>query len=150
MSDISFKFDKGKNYADIQIEGGDLRLGDDLETAVCLSLFTDRRASSAEILDFQKGIIERQSRRGYWANDFRDIKQGSALWLLSRSKRQELTRSRAEAYASEALQWLKDEGIAKEISVEATLFGASGLDLQVHIIKPSGESLNYKYQFVWE
>ncbi len=150
MSDLSFKFSKTAGFADLAIENGDFKLGDDLETAVCLSLFTDARASDAEIREFQEGILERQSRRGYWANDFRDIKQGSLLWLLSRSKRLELTRSRAESYAVQALQWLKDEGIAQSVDVTATLFGASGLDLAISITKPSGETLNYKYQFAWE
>ena len=121
-----------------------------LEVACGLSLFTDRRATVAEIKEFQTGITERQSRRGFWANTFRSFSQGSGLWLLSRSKRQEITRSRAETYAIESLQWLKDDGIAQDVEVEAALSGRSGLDLQVRVLKPSGEELNYKYQYVWE
>ena len=121
-----------------------------LEVAVGLSLFTDRRASESEINEFQSGITDRQSRRGYWANTFRNIIQGSGLWLLSRSKRQEVTRSRAEAFALTSLQWLKDDGIAQDVEVQATLTGRTGLDIQVRVIKPSGEDLNFKYQFVWE
>ncbi len=150
MGELSFKFDKDKNFADIQIVGGDFLLGDDLETAIGLSLFTDRRATSAEIKEFQSGITDRQSRRGYWANTFRSIDQGSGLWLLSRSKRQEITRSRAEALALESLQWILSDDIAEAVDVVATLSGASGLDIQVRILKPSGEDLNFKYQFVWE
>ena len=137
-------------FADIKIANGDFVLGDDLETAVGLSLMTDRRATTAEIAEFQSGITDRQSRRGYWANTFRTVPQGSGLWLLSRSKHAELTRSRAEAFALESLQWLKDDNIAQEISVVATLKGKSGLDLTVRVLKPSGEDLNYAYQFVWE
>jgi phage gp46-like protein len=149
MSDISFKFDSDKGYADIQTADGDFVLGDPLETAIGLSLFTDRRATNQEIREFQTGIIERQSRRGYWANTYRDFTQGSGLWLLSRSKRQEITRSRAEAYALECLQWLKQDGVAKSVDAFVSLSGQSGLDIQIRITKPAGEELNYKYQFVW-
>lgn len=149
MSDLSFKYDKEKGFADIQTAVGDFVFGDDLETAIGLSLFTDRRASSQEIKEFQVGIIERQSRRGYWANTFRDVPQGSGLWLLYRSKKQAITRARAESYALESLQWLKQNGVAASVDVTATLTGASGLDIAVRVIKPSGEDLNYKYQFVW-
>ena len=149
MADLSFKYDSVKGFADIGIADGDFVFGDDLETAVGLSLFTDRRASNAEIKEFQSGITDRQSRHGYWANTYRDFVQGSGMWLLSRSKKQELTRSRAESYALESLQWLKDDGIAASVDVSASFIGASALDITIGITKPSGEDLNYKYQFAW-
>lgn len=149
MADLSFTYDQTKTYADISVSGGDFVLLNDLETAVGISLFTDRRATDQEIKEFQYGIIERQSRRGYWANTYRNVTQGSGLWLLDRSKRQEVVRSNAEVYAASALQWLVDEGIAASVDVSAEFFGASGLDLSVSITKPTGEDLEYKYQFVW-
>ena len=149
MSDMSFVYDSEKGFADIAIADGDFVLGDDLQTAVGLSLFTDRRATNSELVALQAGIIERQSRRGYWANAFRRYTQGSGLWLLSRAKRQEIARSRAGTYALECLQWLKQDGIAKGVDADVAFFGSSGLDIAIRITKPSGEELNFKYQFVW-
>ena len=149
MADLSFIYDKEKGFSDIGISGGDFLLGNDLETAICMSLFTDRRAKDEELAEIQTGITERQSRRGYWANAYRRFEQGSGLWLLSRAKRQEIVRVRAESDALKSLEWLKREGIAQDVAVSASFVGASGLDIKVSVSKPSGEELNYKYQFVW-
>ena len=150
MADLSFVYDADKGFADLIIQDGDFLTGNDLETAIGLSLFTDRRATDSEISDFQTGVLGRQSRRGYWANSYRDTPQGSGLWLLSRSKHVELTRSQAESFASDSLQWLVNDGIASSVDVVAALDGASGMSLSVSVAKPTGEDLNYKYQFAWD
>lgn len=97
--------------ADVAVAGADL-LGDaGLETAVLLSVFTDRRADVTDVLP-----LGETDRRGWWA-DREDRKLGSRLWLLDREKRTPATIARAQDYVSEALAWLVSDGVAKSVDV---------------------------------
>jgi phage gp46-like protein len=71
-----------------------------------ISLFTDKRANEDET-DGEK--------RGYWGDD----ELGSKLWLLDRSRKTPAILAQAEQYAGEALSWLIQDGLTKEISVTA-------------------------------
>ena len=82
MSDIGLFWDR--DSADFAIEANDLATDDGLETAVSLSLFTDRRAEDGDALP--SGDADR---RGWWGDDFPAVdgdRMGSRLWLLARSK----------------------------------------------------------------
>ena len=101
--------------ADIEIRGGDVALGHDLETAVIISLFTDKRARPDDILP---GASD--DRRGWWGDTYSEIENdplGSHLWLLHREKQTQQTLNRAREYCQDALQWLIEDGIASEINV---------------------------------
>jgi phage gp46-like protein len=149
MSDISFIFDSDKGHSDIQIVGGDFLLDDTLQTAVEISLFTDRRATTSEIQTFQRGIQERQSRRGYWANFFKEFAQGTGLWLLQREKKTQETLSRAKTFCNDSLNWMVQEGIVALVSTETSFDGAA-LVIVVSITKPDGQEAGFKYQFAWD
>ena len=97
--DIALRFDPERGYYDLAFEE-DLATDPGLETAVVLSLFTDRRALPADALPGGGN-----DRRGYWADAFSERLQGSRLWLLSREKELESVRRSAEVYAQEALAW---------------------------------------------
>jgi len=90
--------------------------GDDgLETAVILSLFTDRRAEADDVLPDGS-----DDRRGWWADAFPDVEGdriGSRLWLLFREKDMRSVVNRAREYCIEALQWMLDEGVASKVEV---------------------------------
>lgn len=120
-----------------------------LQVAVELSLFTDRRATSDEIEKFQRGAQKRTSRRGYWANSFREHVQGSGLWLIDREKRMAETIARAQSYATDALQWMTAEGVAQSVAATAE-FDGSILVLIVAIRKPDGQDVGFKYNFAWD
>lgn len=88
---------------------------DGLETAVILSLFTDRRAEDDDVLP--DGTDDR---RGWWGDAYPDIdgdRIGSRLWLLHREKDAQRAVNRAREYADEALRWLIDDGIARQVTV---------------------------------
>lgn len=102
---------------DWQTSPPQLAADDGLETAVIISLFTDRRAADDDTLPDGSG-----DRRGWWADTYPDIpgdRIGSRLWLLSREKDLRAVVHRAREYAEEALGWMVDDGIAARVEVRA-------------------------------
>jgi len=129
-------------------EHGALALDSSLETAVLLSLFTDREATEEEI-----ALAGLTQQRGWWADadSLRDPgrpRLGSKLWLLSRGKTTLETLRRAEKYAAESLRWLVDQGIAAKVAVLATRPGSGIVSLDVTIIRPN--KLLPPYKRLWE
>ncbi|MGE0487322.1 MAG: phage GP46 family protein [Gammaproteobacteria bacterium] len=89
---------------------------DGLETAVILSLFTDRRAADDDALP--DGTDDR---RGWWGDAYPDLpgdRVGSRLWLLFREKDMQAVVNRAREYVEEALAWLVEDGIARRVVVQ--------------------------------
>lgn len=132
---------------DFALESNDLQLGHDLETAVLVSLFTDRRANPDDPLPEQGA-----SRRGWWGDSFSEIsgdKIGSRLWLLEREKQTPQTLARAKEYVTEALSWLLTDGLALryEVTVEWLRQGELGIGLKIERPK---DTLNYRYQYLWQ
>lgn len=142
--DIAMKYDPGAQRFDLAMEDGDLATDEGLQTAVILSLFTDRRALEEDRLPDGTG-----DRRGYWADAYRDRPHGSRLWLLHREKEHEEVLRRAKEYAEEALDWLIEDEVADTVEVTAWTAGRDTLALQV-VIRRGGESvLDQKYDYVW-
>jgi phage gp46-like protein len=133
--------------------GGDWRLAgpsldDDegLETAVILSLFTDRLADAGD------AEVASTARRGWWADAFAEVASdriGSRLWLLAREKRTPAVLSRAELYAREALQWLVDDGVARGVSVVAEAAGEV-LALSVSITRSTKPVVQFRFESFWK
>lgn len=134
---------------------GDWRLDDtgvlasdaDLDTAVMLSLFTDRTATPDDVIPDDGSI------RGWWADTYRPYPLGSRLWLLSREKKTEITRRRAEEYTKEAMAWFIDAGIASRVDVTATWLphpDRSGvLELVVVVYPPQGAHKIWRFPLQW-
>jgi phage gp46-like protein len=119
--------------ADLVLAGADLATDDGLETAVIVSLFTDRRA---EPDDAPPGGPD--DRRGWWADAYADPsdgKIGSRLWLLAREGTGSEALGHAEEFASEALAWMVEDGVAESIAVAAEAQGEF-LALSVVINRP--------------
>lgn len=131
------------------ISHNDLIRDDGLETAVAISLFTDRRASLEDSLPDASGNL-----RGWWA----DITMGSKLWLLERSKTIDKVLSDASDYIKEALQWMIDDGVADK--VECFVIRVRGnqatsgdeLLMTINIFKPNalGTPSTFKYFYNWK
>ncbi|MCE8027551.1 phage GP46 family protein [Halomonas daqingensis] len=143
--DIAFDFLDGA--LDLALLDGDLETDDGLRTAVALSLLCDRRAEPDDIIPDGTG-----NRRGWWADAISDRdgdRWGSRLWLLDREKALPEVRSRAEAYAREALDWLLEDGVAAEVEVTAETLDREVLWLLVIIKRGDGRSIADRYQYVW-
>lgn len=130
------------------VAGADLEADDGLETAVTLSLFTDALCSAEEATRF--GTTDR---RGWWADAYADVpgdRIGSRLWLLAREKRLPATLERARAYATDALQWLVDDGVAASVAVTAELVGADILGLAVEITRRRDPVARFRFEAFWK
>lgn len=133
---------------DLVLFGFDLERDDGLETAVIISLFTDRRASAEQI----PAEYELDDLRGYWgdlANASAMDQTGSLLWLLAREKQLPQTLSRAEQYCREALAWLVDDLVATKIEVEASYYSLGTMLLAIDIFRPTGPVVRYRYNYEW-
>lgn len=147
MSDIGLTWDSNSGGADFAVTANDLALDDGLETAVYLSLFTDRQALDGDVLP--EGMTDR---RGWWGDEFPLVagdKIGSRLWLLAREKSTPAVVSRAQEYAREALQWLVDDHVAASVDVTTTLVSTGVLGLSIAIVRPTGDRARYQYQYTW-
>ncbi|NHB97019.1 phage GP46 family protein [Photorhabdus stackebrandtii] len=105
MSDITSYWDVNKIHADWLSGNGDLVTGNDLQTAIIISLFTDRQARPDDEID---GV----DRKGWWGDIGSDYQIGSRLWLIRRQKLTTAVALKTEDYAREALQWMLDDGDA--------------------------------------
>jgi phage gp46-like protein len=152
--DIRIVWDGVFNEGDIgfDIAAQDLTKDEGLETAVIISLFTDRRAKEDDVLPDSNST----DRRGWWGDlpsPFVEGDQiGSRLWLLSREKTLESAIEKAKGYAEEALQWFVEDGVAAKVEVDAERQGSAGsniLALGVKIHKTSGEIVAFKYELQW-
>ena len=76
MSDIASFWNVDEMFADWQKGLGELTTGNDLQTAILDSLFTDRLARADD--DY-----EDSDRRGWWGDSDADTQLGSRLWVRS-------------------------------------------------------------------
>ena len=141
MSDITSVWNSDQQYGDWQRQANDLATGQDLRSAVAISLFTDRVANHDDVIPDGTG-----DPRGWWADD--DVPIGSRLWLLARAKQTDDVRALAHAYITEALQWLITDKVVDhfDITVEWTRPGLLGM--QVVAYQPNGPA--EPMQFVWQ
>jgi phage gp46-like protein len=154
VTDIALIFDNDSGHCDIALDGADLATDDGLETAVLLSLFLDRRADEDDEIPSGDG-----DRRGWYGDFYSDIpgdQTGSRLWLLGRSPSLPEIPLRAKGFITEALQWMKDDGVTNRIDVVTSLESsdpAGELDtlyFAAAIYDPlTGEAITFKYRYNW-
>lgn len=145
MSDIRsvfFDFERGVDYI---LAGLGLERDDSIETAVIVSLFTDRRADAGDRLPFGES-----DRRGWWGDSYTDKpgrKIGSRLWLLEREKQLPEVLARAREYARESLQWLIEDGRAARIEVETSFPRPGVLGIEIAAQLPAGGSVKHRVEY---
>lgn len=128
---------------------GDLQTGQDLETACLVSLFTDRLATP----DFVP-TDGTSDRRGWWADPYNEQPLGSNLWQLERAIKNRDTLGTARRYAEAALQWLVDDGVAKQLVVNTGWLGpqtgSTLLGIGIAILKPDGSVTRFTFGWAWQ
>lgn len=144
MSDITTFWDVANIRGDWQVVGRALASGDDLSTAVLISLFTDRRANDDDVLPDAS-----TDRRGWWGDLDQDIPIGSRLWLLARSKLMPSVALTAKSYIVEALQWLIDDSVAASVSVATSIVMPNRLNAVVTIARGSGAKQTLNFNWAW-
>ena len=144
MSDITLTWNPATGHADITMVGPSLQLGNDLETAILVSLWSDQTADPGDILPASTN----HDPRGWWADAYNTPDQiGSKLWQIMNRIRNQQTLNDAQDFAVKALQWLIDDGVAIAVSVAPSFFGGAGIALQIAITEPSGVVTPFSY--VW-
>lgn len=124
------------------LDGPSLASGHDLETAILISLFSDRLALASD--ETPDG-----DRRGWWGDDAQ-YPIGSRLWLLGRAKGPRDLPQRAHDYASEALQWLIDDGVVARFDITAVWVSPARLDLVVVANQRDGTRVALRFAQVWQ
>lgn len=143
MSDLRTVWrDQGGDWT---LQGPALEEDGGLETAVVLSLFTDRLADD--------GQAPQAQRRGWWGDASADLPGdmvGSRLWLLAREKQTPQVLARAEQYSREALLWLVDDGVATSVDVVAQWLASGLLALEVTIKRSAAPVAQYRFEAFWK
>ncbi|MGV8000574.1 phage GP46 family protein [Photorhabdus temperata subsp. temperata] len=143
MSDITSYRDVNKIHADWLVGNGDLVTGDDLQTAMIVSLFTDRQARSDDEIDGT-------DRRGWWGDVGSDYQIGSRLWLIRRQKLTTAVALKAEDYAREALQWMLDDGVVASVNIHTQIVYPNRLNMIIRYHRPGREAEDLRFFWVWE
>lgn len=142
MPDITLQWNSATNYADWVQSGSVLLTGNDLESAIIISLFSDRIAAVGDLIP--DGTNDP---RGWWADDA-SYPIGSRLWLLRRAKQIPETLQLAYDYIAEALQWLLDDGVVAQFDINVMWARPSVLGAQITAYKQDGTTL-MTGQYVW-
>ncbi|EPJ1396489.1 TPA: phage GP46 family protein [Yersinia enterocolitica] len=142
-TDIKTIWEPDKLLGDWQTGSGGLLDGNDLETAILISLFTDRLARADDAIDSD-------DRRGWWGDTGSEYPIGSRLWLLRREKLTTKVALKAEDYAAEALAWLIDDGVVTAISANAQIIYPNRLNLLISYQQPAKTQASVKFSWVWE
>ena len=143
MSDIASFWNVDEMFADWQKGLGELTTGNDLQTAILDSLFTDRLARADD--DY-----EDSDRRGWWGDSGEESQLGSRLWLLRRKKLTPDVAKKAEEYSSEALNWLKVDGVVSEVIPVARIVLPDRLNLIIRYQAPGTDWQEFRFYWIWE
>ncbi|ANI28916.1 MULTISPECIES: phage GP46 family protein [Yersinia] len=144
MTDITTLWNVNESIGDwSQSAGLGLADGDDLKTAILISLFTDRQARADDVLDDA-------DRRGWWGDTDTEQAIGSRLWLLRRQKLTTQVAIKAEDYAREALAWLISDQVVSSINVAAQIIYPNRLNLIIRYQQPGKTQTAVKFSWVWE
>lgn len=137
-----------ENGGALLVSGFDLGRDDGLETAVIISLFTDRRASPEQI----PTELPQDDLRGYWGdiiNATPSDQTGSLLWLLAREKQLPQVLGRAQQYCREALAWMVEDLIATRVEVTAQFIARGWMLIAIDIFRPTGSPVRYQFNYEW-
>lgn len=139
----------GEFGGDVVVNGLDLERDDGLETAVVISLFTDRRATAEQV----PVELPQDDLRGFWG-DVRPVVEGdqtgSLLWLLAREKQLPSTLSRAKQYCTEALVWLIEDQVSSRVEVATEYVATGWMGIAIDIYRPDSQPVRYRYNYEWK
>lgn len=145
--DALFAWNPELGVADFILQNGDIATDAGLETAVIISLFSDRRAPDADVF-----ATPQDDPRGWWGDTVPNMEGdyiGSRLWLLGREKNDLTVSARAEEWAREALQWMIEDRVVSGVTVEASQPGGGVLLIEIKIDRPGKERTTFKYDLNW-
>jgi phage gp46-like protein len=144
MSDTSTVWNPNLQYGDWVLVGTNLQTGNDVETAVLISLFTDRLASPDD--QIPDGTNDPRG----WVGDLgQSVLIGSRLWLLSRSKLTPQVAATVQSMAAEALQWMIDDSVVASFDISTEIVLPKQLSLRVIAYKQDGTKIAMDFTNAW-
>lgn len=128
---------------DIQIGfDGDILTEDFFDTAIIVSVFTDRRANESE-------VRESHMRRGWIGNeDTPGIEYGSKVWLYEQARITRSTMNDIAGVVKDALQWFVDDAYAVAVQNPVVTLVSGGLRLEVKLERPNSKVVK-RYFDLW-
>ena len=145
MSDITTIWNVEQGMGDYLLAGAALAEGDELQTAMIISLFSDRVAAPTDRIP--DGTNDPRG----WACDTDDLAIGSRLWLLDRSKQTDAVLNQAKDYITEAVQWMIDDQFVERFDITVEWTRRSMLGCRVVAYRKVGTQLiALRYAYVWE
>ena len=148
--DITLVWDTVSGTADIAMSGVGLQVGNDLQTAVIISLFTDAQADPGD-------IVYDTDPRGWWADTYAayedpaltslpDDRIGSKIWQAFARPRNQDTLNWLQDQATQALAWMLTDGVASSVSVQPLFTSSGGIGAVVTITALGVPTV---YEFAW-
>jgi phage gp46-like protein len=119
--------------------------GEDLVTAVALSLLTDQLAGPDDVIPDGSS-----DPRGWWGDLGAAYPIGSKIWLRLRSKQTSETLALVKDDIQQALAWLIADGVAASVDATTSWVRAGFLGASVLITQPSGGSLKMTFAWAWK
>lgn len=145
MTDIATIWNTANLYGDWSLVGNQLQTGSDLETAVLISIFTDRLAEDSDTIP--DGSTDA---RGWVGDEDQTVIVGSRLWLLDRSKQTSAVLNRATDYINEALKWLIDDGVVARLDVVTEFTKPGMLGAMITAKKQDGTVVAMQFAWAWQ
>ncbi|MEP3245096.1 MAG: phage GP46 family protein [Sneathiella sp.] len=148
MPDIALEYETEALFASMSLDGADLKTGNELQTAVFISLFTWRRAKPDDILP-----DDIQDPQGWWGDTFSPIdadKIGSRLWLYRRKKITQQVILDLQEVCEEALVWLLDDNVAKAVEVDIQRTGNTSVGGTITITGHDGTVEALQFSDIWK
>jgi phage gp46-like protein len=133
--DIRIVFDPASCTGDFAMLGSGLELGNELQSAVLISLFTDRVADSDDVLPPGQATDP----RGWWADTYEGDQIGSKMWQVFWRQTTQDTLNWVTDTANKALQWMIDDGVAAAVTVTPQFLGKGRIGMTVVITEPNGK-----------
>jgi phage gp46-like protein len=131
-------------------DSGEILTTDGMDTAVTISLFSDKRARDDDELPDNSGdrrgwcLTQRQQECDQQAEEI-----GSWLWLLGREKQLAPVLVKAKAYGEDALAWMIRRKVAASVTVTAEVTRPGWLGLLVEIVRRDGTTWSKTYDYYW-
>lgn len=139
MADAMLAWNPSIGYFDLVIANSTVQSGDDLETAVILSLFTWKR-------DLTYGQF------GWWGDTY-------STTGLTGSRLPEMLRAyfnseaniilRLNDIIAECLQWMIDTNVVASFDISSTFVTRTAISALITAHKPNGTTQTYNYAWSW-
>lgn len=151
VGDIRLSFLTTDQYVDIIPIDRDVERDGGFETAVIITLVTDKAADVGDTLPEEYSIYK----GGCWMDSVPpvpDFKMGSKLWLLKRAKTENEVPAMAKEILLDAFKWMIEDTIIDrmEVEVERKRDLRTTIAFRLIFYKPEDTVVSYRFYYNWE